>query len=93
MKVGTFYRLKNTIRREHQDCLFTYPQGLVLKLREIREEPDVQWHMGENEDGPFEYLVKVGVVKVHLFDTFPEGMSEAFDPKDVELLPTVRIDR
>jgi hypothetical protein len=77
------YKLKNHIQREHQDCLFDYPKGLILKLSGITKEDDVEWRTVSNEDGTYQYPCKIGEVDVYHFETL-DGMSDVLNIEDVE---------
>lgn len=71
MRRGGLYRLKETVENEHQDHLFTYPAGLIVRLEYVSEEADY--------DGRGTTKVKV----CH-FDIPTCGMFYVFDPDNLE---------
>lgn len=85
LTIGNFYKLIHTIENEHQDHFFTYPAGLIVRLKFITTEDELSHFYVDNEDGVFDRFKKIGEYKVYHFDIVSDGgMSYVFREEDVE---------
>lgn len=84
MKVGGLYKLKETVENEHQDHLFTYPAGLIVRLDYISEETEFYNERRiDTEDGTI-YDADTRKIKVCHFDIPTCGMCYVFSPDNLE---------